>query len=314
MPQISGIHYASQENTKNLMINGSLDHWQRGTSFNDPVAFTGYTADRWAPFQSNASVTVSRQSAFAGSSFAMRVLSNAAGAFRGMASCWHSGLTQFVYGKYVTYSVYVRRNSTFNVGLTIAIDKNSTPNTTSGGTWVSLVNTTISNANISTTNWTRVSVTALVPGDGTAQGLRFSINVDNGATASGGYYEFAQVMVNTGRVAADYKPAFDSVADEGEACKYFYEQKFTLNSAWVTTATVMNFGLKFVRKRVNPTIAANGTITMNYGPGGSQSASGIITVINSLDEALMNASNAGGMTADGGGQVYGTFNIDSELV
>ena len=313
MAKINGIHFASNENTKNLLLNGSLEHWQRGTSFNDPVIYTGYTADRWSPFQSNGSVTVSRQNAFSGSSYAMRVLSNGAGAFRGMASCWHSAATQFVFGKYITYSVYVRRNSTFNVGLTIAIDKNSTPNTASGGTWVSLVNTTISNANISTTNWTRVSVTALVPSDGTAQGLRFSINVDNGSTASGGYFEFAQAMVNTGRVAADYKPVSDSPQEELEACKYFYETKFNVSTGWIISAATMLGHVSFVRKRVNPTITPSGTITTEYGPGGSQTATFNSVTHNSVDEARFQVSNGGGMTSGAAASLLCSLILDAEL-
>jgi len=214
---------------RNFLINGNFDIFQRGSFASQTVS--GYSLDRWNAGVGG-TVTISQQSSGApiGSQFYMRTAYNGGGGnFANQHNTLESSMVQILVGQTVTFSVLVRANASYvatsGQGLQIAIDKNATANTATGGSWSTVVSTNVMAASIPTgtgsSNWLKVSVTAAIPNDGTANGLR--VRVGELVTGpSGAYWEMAQAQLEIGSVATSFTRAGGNIAGELAACQRYY--------------------------------------------------------------------------------------------
>jgi hypothetical protein len=114
----------------------------------------------------------------------------------------------------------------------VAIKKNATADTTSGGSWSTISAVTVANGDLPTgtasADWYTVSFSVAIPADGTANGL--SIGFEEGAqTPNGAYFEVAQVQLCAGSVALPFQPK--SFAEELRDCQRYYEKSYDYATA-----------------------------------------------------------------------------------
>ena len=219
---------------KNSIINGGFDIWQRGTSVT--LATNSYSTDRWFSIY-NVNSTVSRQTTGVpvGSQYCARMTYTGAGAIAFQATALESPMVASIAGKTVTFSVRLRRNATFSTTLTLSIEKNATANTSTGGTWSNVQTLLVSNASLPTgttsADWYLASVTATIPNDGTANGVRVSVN--EGATgSSGAYWEMAQAQLEVGSTVTSFSRAGGTIQGELAACQRYYWRSGNIGTAY----------------------------------------------------------------------------------
>jgi hypothetical protein len=211
---------------KNAIINGNFDIFQR-SSFSSQTS-SGYTLDRWWAGLGG-TVTVSQQTTGApnGSRYLMRVAYNASSSFSNTYQFIETNNVAVLWGNSVTFSVLLRRNSSFAANLTIGVQKTSTVDGGAGASWTDIGNTTISNSNLPTgtgsSNWYKASVTVTVPNDGTANGLKVYIN-ESSSGSSGAYYEIAQAQLEVGSVATPFSRAGSTLQGELALCQRYFQR------------------------------------------------------------------------------------------
>jgi hypothetical protein len=222
---------------KNFIINGGYDIFQRST-FNSQTA-SAYALDRWYS-GIGGTVTITQQTTGVpvGSQYCMRIAYNAASSFANQFQALESANASLLAGQTVTATVLVRANATWaataSQGLNFYVEKNSTANTLTGGTWSSISSTVVTGAAIATgtgsTNWTKLTITCAIPNDGTAAGLRLRIG-ESVVGPSGAYWEMAQCQLEIGSVATPFARAGGSIGGELALCqRYYYRVNSTLNA------------------------------------------------------------------------------------
>lgn len=222
------------QSRKNYLINSNFDYWQRNTTFTAPAQFS-YLADRWynqsalntgSVFQigSNqgefipAGISATNYASYLYNTTAPRMNINQALEFP---------LVTELLGKTVTFSVYMKKNVANPRSYTIAIAKNATANTITGGSWSTIATTLIPNSSLGPV-LTRFSVTATIPNDGTANGLKVMI-YDNAAGTAGDFVSIAQASLNIGNFPAEYQTHGEGPEAELAACQRYYEKSYPLN-------------------------------------------------------------------------------------
>jgi hypothetical protein len=213
---------------KNFAINGGFDIFQRST-FNSQTS-SAYTLDRWyAGVGGTVTITQQTTGAPVGSQFCMRVAYNAASSFANQFQALESGNVTALAGQTVTATVLVRANAswaaTSGQALGFSVQKNSTANTLIGGTWSTISGASVTGAAIATgtssSSWTKLTVTCVIPNDGTAAGLRLVLG-ESVAGPSGAYWEMAQCQLEIGAVATPFARAGGSIGGELALCQRYY--------------------------------------------------------------------------------------------
>jgi hypothetical protein len=318
---ITQLGAAPQSNlSRQVIINGNFDVWQRGTSFTT----SGYSADRWYTDLSLSTLTRQSSGVPIGSKYCSRVTMTGAG-YGNYLQALESDLCSKLTGNKVTLSLKIRRNSTFMSDISIIIQKNATADTLLGGTWTDISNTKVTNANIPTgttsSDWYLISVTVIIPTDGTANGIRVSLQMNTTST-SGAYYEIAQAQISISDTTLPFQSR--SFADELALCQRYYEKSYSQQVA-PGTATVIGVsgmvagldtatitGSKFsVKKRIAPTVimySQNGTVNKVTAAGGADTATATATIIG--DGGFATISSSGIITTT---YYYYHFTADAEL-
>ncbi len=308
-------------NRKNYLLNGNFDFWQRGTSFS--TAGT-YQSDRWynpTGELSNVTVTKSTATPFLGSTSFSRATSTGASSFANLAQALESTVVNGMKGKTFTFSIVVRRNSTFNAtGISVAIQKNATADTRQGGTWSTISGVSTPLASLAADTWVQLQVTATIPNDGTANGVRVYLSY-NTSVASGSILDISQGMLNEGSVAAPFTLASPTIDSELQSCKRYYQQNPRM---WVqvrqstTTEYYVLYNFE-VEMRIAPTPILNTTTPYSEYPvtGTGRSGSGsTISVIHhqTLKDIAFYLTGFSGLTALGMAILeLGVFGVDAEL-
>lgn len=257
---------------KNFIINGGYDIFQRST-FNSQTG-SAYALDRWYSGVGG-TVTVTQQTtgAPAGSQYCMRIAYNAASSFANQFQALESANASLLAGQTVTATVLVRANATWaataSQGLNFYVEKNSTANTLTGGTWSSISSTSVTGAAIATgtgsTNWTKLTITCAIPNDGTAAGVRLRIG-ESVVGPSGAYWEMAQAQLEIGSVATPFARAGGSIGGELALCQRYFQvvggvaNGYPLIGGYSVSGTPIYTPILFaVPMRTTPTITKNGT-------------------------------------------------------
>lgn len=248
---------------RNVLIN-PFEVWQRGTSFTT----TGYGADRWYFDLSNATASKQTAGSPVGSQNYSRMTMTALGAGN-YYQALESDIAKKINGKTVTFSVKLRKNASFVSDINLIVQKNATADTLLGGTWTAISSTVVLTSSIPTgttsAEWYTATVTASIPNDGTANGIRVFIQQVSSQN-TGAYYEVSQADMSVSTTVLPFQPR--SFAEELSLCLRYYEKSYryddapgTAVSSGVLTATANDTGgnaslrLPFkVSKRTVPTV------------------------------------------------------------
>ena len=158
---------------RNALTNGNFDVWQRGITFAS-IAVNQYLADCWVSTSATPSTSTCQRAQsidLPGSySFQWNSVSTAA---RFQISQVIEAVNVAKYsGKLVTVSCKLQGNAGCVRSVSVALYKNATGDTLTGGTW-----TSIGSAAITLTTLTQtVSFSVVVPNDGTANGLKMVVS------------------------------------------------------------------------------------------------------------------------------------------
>jgi len=148
---------------RNVVINGGLDIWQRGTSFG-PSTTTQYTADRWLSVPSGATVTVSRQAHTVGQTavpgnprYFLRNTVSVANADAGFIVPIEGAAT--LSGKTVTLTLYIKHLTNAPTSLTVE----ATQVFGTGGAPSASVITTVTSSMTTTTSFVKKQFVFALP-------------------------------------------------------------------------------------------------------------------------------------------------------
>jgi hypothetical protein len=277
---------------KNFAINGGFDIFQRST-FTSQTS-SAYALDRWyAGVGGTVTITQQTTGAPVGSQYCMRVAYNAASSFANQFQALESANATALAGQTVTASVLVRANAswaaTSGQSLSFFVEKNSTANTLTGGTWSTISSAVVTAASISTgttsTSWTKLTITCAIPNDGTAAGLRLKIG-EAVVGPSGAYWEMAQCQLEISSTATAFARTGGNIQGELAACQRYY-QRYNFPTATgggtvvgtaVNTTIFDTLIIPLVSFRVAPTAIDSLTLSMYYPPAGGQYNTGAFTI------------------------------------
>lgn len=259
---------------RNLLINGDFDFWQRGTSFTG----TGYCADRWR-IDSNTNVVLSRGNASVHNGRNNLVLTpTATNNQLGFAQTLESSAAIRLKGKKTTFSFQAYADT--NQILTAYIYKSATADSAVGGSggWTILTHKRCEVG----PKVQRYSITADIPNDDTANGVRVAFSIENIVSGAGSITIWA-CQFEEGAMATPFEKR--SLTQELQLCQRYYEKSYDPDlppgSAWApgchitaaatkTTAAAATVYYK-VPKRISPTLAY---YALNSGEAGKSTVGG----------------------------------------
>jgi hypothetical protein len=268
--------------TRNGILNGSFNVWQRGTSISNFGAFTLYTADRWNFISTNSGRTISRQ------------LTNDSTNLPDIQYCGRfqrdSGNTDTTYwqasqsletvnsipyaGKTVTLSFYARKGANYSPTsslLTVSL-KTGTGTDQQVGSYTGSADVVNTTATLTTT-WQRFTYSGTAATTAKELGVIFRAD-PTGTAGAADYFEITGVQVEIGNQASPYAPATPTYATELAACQRYYWRNTNTGSGGqnitlgLTVSTqICYFGVQFpVTMRTTPS-------ALDYSAVGISSAS-----------------------------------------
>lgn len=268
--------------TKNYLINGDFDIWQRGTSLTSFNGSTKYIADRWAEIAVGSSIGITQQLFSLGQTdvpgnpkfFHRATVNSVVGASNYADSQQRIESLRKLSNKLVTISFYAKADSNKKIALAYSA------NFGSGGS--TQMDVPLGSFNL-TTSWVRYTKTATLPdllgktGGSNPFGLLlflydagsdFSVLADNIGQQSG-IFDLARVQLEEGPVVTDFEER--SYSDEFRLCQRYF-QDYSGGLALVSSLSIANGGSKLlpVVMRVAPTITS-----VSGGTGGVWVSNGV---------------------------------------
>jgi hypothetical protein len=251
----------------NYVINGGFDIWQRGTSV--ALSTNAYSADRWiGNISGPTTVTQQTTGVPTGARYVARIAPTSTAQISNFYQIIETNNVAQLWGKTVTFSGKIRRNSSLTQNMAAVISKSSTVDANIASTWTSigtfdLINSTVPTGT-SSSSWLNFSVTATIPNDGTANTIY--VGIFSGTVPSGGYYEVAQLQLEVGSVATPFRRNAPSIQGELAACQRYYEilvaPSSVTGAGFINSATQGYVHLPFkVSKRAVAAVTAVGTIS-----------------------------------------------------
>ena len=304
-PSGSTINVPNTFGFKNRLINGSMQIWQRGTSFTGGSSIL-YYADRWSAVQyAGSTSTISQVSGagLAGSTYVMQCQRpNGATntATINMSQSVESQNCVDLAGQYVTFSFWARAGAGFSATSNILTSQITTGTGTDQnvyGTYTGAVSVTQSNT--LTTSWQKFTQTVLVPSNATeiAVALYYS---PTGTAGASDYYQFGQAQLEVGSQATSFD--FRSIGTELALCQRYY-QFFTGGTNWAylfdgggnSSYRVLTKSL-IVTMRTTPTVSGI-TYAGSVTPGPSSIAGYVDSVYYQWNPGLVTSGNFVGVSA-----------------
>ena len=209
---------------KNVVINGALDIWQRGTSFSS--LGRGYKADRWECTQGTNTTTwtTTRQSpSLSGFQYCLRNARTSGATDTQNLTIGYSVETadsMRLMGKTVTMSFYARAGANYSASGNIFNAYLQTYSGTDSSIISGFTSTVVSVAAVLTTSWQRFSIT------GTTNSAHQQIGALMWATPTGtaganDYYEITGLQIEEGSVATQFSRAGGTIQGELAACQRY---------------------------------------------------------------------------------------------
>ena len=253
--QASGWNFAGTSYAgKNLIINGGMDFWSRGTTFNPPQTTNVYIADRWFPWSNytgTSSITISRQASdLPGFQYFMRH-QRPQGTTQASSIYLNTALETVncipYAGKPVTLSFYARCGSGYTGGISAYVGSGTGTDQNSIGGFtgnLNLINTTTPNLTSTggiINGWQRYISNGTVPSNSTQLCVVFYYGTAGTASANE-YIDITGVQLELGNVATPFSRAGGSIGGELALCQRYFEKSYDIS---VAPGTVTQIGAKY---------------------------------------------------------------------
>jgi hypothetical protein len=212
---------------KNRLINGSMDIWQRGTSFTG-VGSIVYYADRWCGIQyagSTSTITRATGIGLSGFQYALRAQRPAASSDLNSINVGQSVESQNcldIAGKQVTFSFWARAGSNFSAASSILLSQITTGTGTDQNVYGTYTGASTTNQNNTiSTSWARFSQTITVPSNATEIAVSFNYT-PTGTAGSNDFYEITGCQLEIGSNATSFDTL--SIGTQLDLCQRYYQQ------------------------------------------------------------------------------------------
>ena len=254
---------------RNRIINGAMQIWQRGTSFNSQGnGQNDYTADRWAIGHNNSHMAaVNRTNGTdAGFEYCARVQRDGGNSQTDQMR-FHTALEAKdvipLRGHFLTLSYYARKGANYSeanskiTGVRIASGENTDgdPNLYSGGHWTNAT-TLLTGTPTLTTSWQRFTHLTINPVSNAANSMLIEFRHSPVGTAGANdWYEVTGIQLEVGPVATPFEHR--SYTDELQRCQRFYQKDLNRRAFWGSgNVSDRQFPVRFgVEMRNTPTIS-----------------------------------------------------------
>jgi hypothetical protein len=302
--------------TRNGIINGGFDIWQRGTSIANTASYTQYCTDR---FQVNrgglaTGATISRQSSgLTGIQYAARVQRDSGnsntGAIYFLTALETADSYRFA-GQTVTISFYARAGSNYSSAssaLGVRVDY-GTGTDQSMGTGFTGQTAVVTQTATLTTSWQRFTYTGTVSATATEIGF-YSFYTPVGTASTNDYYEITGIQLEVGNKATPFIRAAGNIQGELAMCQRYYYRRsanatntYAVLSDWGVGTGSANAAVPVfspTTMRVSPTaVDYGGTFRLHDGTNGSSGAVTftITTIYNNPNNTYLNCSTSSGVT------------------
>lgn len=284
----------------NYVINGGFDIWQRGTSAINGISNAAFHPDRWLVITdgvgnvNSSRVDVSAQGI--GSQYAWK-LERTTGTNRWVAIQMIEGALNLV-GKTVTVSFYVRKGSALTSGISIDLSTRASK----FGTGYDYTAKTIANASLSSSTFTKVSMSLPITTATSAAGADlFELEISaNQAGATNAYFEITGVQLEVGSTATTFRRNANSLQGELAACQRYYQRWTSIGaytpitgSGFATSTTGARVHIyPLVSFRANPTSVEVSNIGL-YNVSGVQTYSSVTLVTPTPNTIAIDGTTSG---------------------
>lgn len=235
--QLNTVSTITKPRIKNLLINSNFDIWQRGVEFtrdvNSPVSF--YVADRWWLSSNAENIVLSRIESgdWLGKYYAKLALATKGVSFTDLALLQspENQLIKMMKGRTITFSVEIRKNSTFNSGkMRLSVATGTVADERNASTGRKTKELLIAHNEIDTQEWRRFSITTSVEFDVESMMCAIRLADVSGQTnhpPDGSYIEIRRTQLIINPDVVEYEiPTFN---EELQECLRFYEKSYDYN-------------------------------------------------------------------------------------
>ncbi len=314
---------------QNYFINGGLDIWQRGTSFQGSSGSSVYIADRWKSYDISATSRSTDVPSGQNLAYSIIITAGAGGSYPRLQYRMPSEDAAMLAGKTVTFSFWAKNGggtATFFAEQQIPTVANSFD----GGT-NNLGGPTFATSGNFSTSWQRYTWTTTVHATTATNGMTFHI-VRDPSSASTTY--IAGLKMEIGNQATTFSRMNPSLQTELAACQRYYETSyndgvipangsanggaFQSVATALSTGTIRANGFYKVKKRVNPSVTlyrtSGGTINNSWTYYGGSDIDATSTSASTDQKGFyVTLSRASSFTLNNSYLVYGDWAADAEL-
>jgi hypothetical protein len=226
---------------KNLVLNGSFDIWQRGTSI--AMTTTNWGADRWGNYRVSGGSTISRQSSgLTGFQYCARIQRDNSNASTSIIYIGQpidiSTSTPFI-GKTVTLSFYAKKGSNFSATNSILRSFVYTGSNASDydgfhGSYTGLTSHIYKESTL-TESWQRFEVFGTII-SGTQILIQFEFT-PTGTAGLNDYVDITGIQLELGSIATPFSRAGGTIQGELAACQRYYIRMLSGTGSYTPFAT-----------------------------------------------------------------------------
>lgn len=296
----------TQQGAVNWAYNSCFDVWQRGTG---DFTATGWTADRWNMISRTATTvrraTFAANDTFFQTAYGYQIQATAATNSSKHVQAFPIEDVALMRGRSVVFEVPAQALTSNTTQLTVAIEKSTSANVTTSGTW-NVINATTTTV---TQSGTKVLVTATIPADATAAGIRVALTTNN--VPNGGGVNVSKITFKPGTTSpTEHQRRGRTISGETRECRQFTfaiennsGSDAYITHGWSYTATNTMIVLRApVQLRALPsTLSVTGAIKIQYFTNAVVTISSAIVQQNqsTLDTVALNLTQTGGTSNAG---------------
>ena len=249
--QVGALPIATTVAAKNVLINGNMDIWQRGTT----GFTTGYTADRWL-IGGTQTVSQSTDVPYSGAKYSMDTVSTGAN-YNIIKQRIESFNSETLIAGTATISFWAKSLSGTNT-LNVAFYYATAVDNFASQTYINTVG-----FGVPSTSWTFYSGQVTLPSAALSNGIEIQIYRDNSVANE---FKLSQVQFENGSTATTFSRAGGTIQGELAACQRYYNAYAVgdhfpiMTTTWSSTTGIEGILQYPVPMRATPSISQNVSI------------------------------------------------------